>query len=83
MIATLRETKAKLSAMVALAESGEDVVITVRGKPRARLSAIAEGGNIRTAGWARELRRLHRKYGTRKGRLAAEAILAELREDRC
>ena len=36
MIATLRESKASLSELVALANSGEEVLITVHGQPKAR-----------------------------------------------
>ena len=42
MITTLREGKAKLSALVESAARGEEVVIMVRGKPRARLCAMFE-----------------------------------------
>ena len=42
MIVTLRESKARLSALVAVAASGEEVIITVRGKPRARLGPLAQ-----------------------------------------
>ena len=41
MIATLRESKAHLSALVERAAQGEEVVITVRGKPKARPCPIA------------------------------------------
>lgn len=40
MIATLKESKARLSELVAKAAKGEDVIITVHGKPKARLAAI-------------------------------------------
>lgn len=38
---SLAQAKAKLSALVDQAETGEDVVITRHGKPVARLSAVA------------------------------------------
>jgi prevent-host-death family protein len=40
MIATLRETKAKLSEMVKRAAGGEDVLITVHGKKVAKLVGL-------------------------------------------
>lgn len=40
MIATLRETKAKLSRMVKLAANGEEVLITVHGKQMAKLVGL-------------------------------------------
>lgn len=43
MISSLRDAKAKLSELVQKAAEGEDVVITVRGEPTVRLSAIKRG----------------------------------------
>ena len=40
MIATLKESKARLSEFVRMAGAGQEVLITVRGKPRARLSPV-------------------------------------------
>jgi antitoxin (DNA-binding transcriptional repressor) of toxin-antitoxin stability system len=42
MIATLRETKAKLSEMVKRAAGGEDVLITVGKKVAGRVGATAQ-----------------------------------------
>jgi len=41
MITNLRDAKARLSVLVQRAASGEEVIITVHGKPAARLSAVA------------------------------------------
>jgi antitoxin (DNA-binding transcriptional repressor) of toxin-antitoxin stability system len=83
MIATLRETKAKLSRMVKLAANGEEILITVHGKVQARLTQPAPK---RSAGdnrkWARELAALRRKYGTGKRGRTAEEIISEGREER-
>ncbi len=38
MVRTLRESKARLSELVERASQGEDVLITVRGKVKARLT---------------------------------------------
>ena len=38
MIATLSKSQAELPRLVELASQGEDVVITVEGKPKARLT---------------------------------------------
>jgi len=82
MIATLRESKARLSALVARAQSGEDVVITVHGEPRARLTAIRPDSRASRVRWAAGLRRLQRKHATRKHAGSADSIIRELREDR-
>ena len=84
MIATLKESKAKLSAMVERAAQGEEVIITVRGKPKARLCPIAseppdpEGDRVR---WGRLLREARSKYSIGVHDSAA-AILDDLRGDR-
>ena len=83
MIATLRETKAKLSEMVKRAAGGEDVLITVHGKEVARLTQPARkrlpGDN---QSWARELAALRRKYRTGKRGRTAEEIVSEGRTER-
>ncbi len=82
MIRTLRESKAKLSEMVEAASRGEDVLITVRGKVKARLTrATAAGGAADRAAWVRRLRSLQRTY-TSGAKSRTEDILSELREDR-
>ncbi len=83
MITTLRESKAKLSALVALAQAGEDVIITVRGKPKARLSGIRARSATNMSGWIKELKALQRKSGTGQSSHGSRAILDELREERC
>jgi len=83
MITTLRESKATLSALVALAQSGEDVIITVRGKPKARLSGIRARSATNMSGWIKELKALQRKSGTGQRTAGSQAILNELREERC
>jgi len=83
MITTLRESKARLSELVERASRGEDVLITVRGRPKARLTRAApsEAAPLGNA-WARQLRALQRAHGTAHPRLRVERILAEDREDR-
>ena len=83
MIKTLRESKAKLSEMVDLASRGEDVLISVRGKVKARLTrAAALGGPADRAAWIIELKRLQKSCGKRTSRDTVEEILARQREDR-
>jgi prevent-host-death family protein len=82
MIATLRESKARLGELVARAQTGEDVVITVHGEPRARLTAIHPDSRSARTRWAALLRRLQRKYAARKPGASADSIVRELREDR-
>jgi prevent-host-death family protein len=83
MIKTLRESKAKLSELVDLASRGEDVLISVRGHVKARLtSATASGGASDRTRWVAELRRLQKSWGKGSTRLTVEEILAQQRENR-
>jgi prevent-host-death family protein len=82
MIMTLRESKARLSELVERAASGEEVLITVRGRPKARLvpamhSGMVEGG---MADWANRLRGLQKKYGAMP--TSDRSVVEELRDER-
>lgn len=84
MIATLKESKAKLSAMVERAAQGEEVIITVRGQPKARLCPIApqpHDAGVDRAEWSRRLREDRARYsiGTHD---SSAIIVDELRGDR-
>lgn len=78
MIVTLRESKARLSQLVQLASGGEEVLITVHGKPRARLVAVAQGASENST-WMEELAQL--RSGQEVG-VGSMECLNELREDR-
>ena len=87
MIKSLRESKAKLSELVERASRGEDVLITVRGKVKARLTgAVPQTGRTDMQRWADELKLLHTSTSTqghgRGHKLSSEAILNEDRIDR-
>ena len=80
MIRTLRESKARLSELVERASRGEDVLITVRGRVKARLTRAgtsAQRADMRR--WALELKNLQEKHSTGRVNLSIEQIL---REDR-
>jgi prevent-host-death family protein len=83
MTATLRETKAKLSEMVRRAANGEEILITVHGKVRARLTQPApKRSPADNRKWVRELAALRRKYNTGNLGRTAEEIISEGREER-
>ncbi len=83
MVKTLRESKARLSELVDRASRGEDVLITVRGHVKARLTRADPKPAQMVGPWADELRALQRSMRARpKPRLTVERILAEDREDR-
>ncbi len=83
MTATLSTSQAELPKLVEIASQGEDVVITVEGKPKARLTRIDSPAPKPFDGmkWIAELEDLNRRYNSGKGGLTVEQILAQDRED--
>lgn len=73
-IASISEAKARLSALLERVKSGEEVTITDRGRPVARIVPIP----ARDVDWEERLDRLERQGVIRrpKERLDAEAFLA-------
>jgi prevent-host-death family protein len=83
MIATLRETKAKLSRMVKLAANGEDVFITVHGKQMAKLVGLpARERRVDREKWLKRLAKLRKKTWTGRYGKTAQEIQDEDRADR-
>jgi prevent-host-death family protein len=85
MTATLSKSQADLPRLVELASQGEDVVITVEGKPKARLTRasiapVNGGGDLSVR--VKELATLREKYHTGKAGLTVDQILEETRADR-
>jgi prevent-host-death family protein len=85
MTATLSKSQADLPRLVELASQGEDVVITVEGKPKARLTranvAPVNGGTDLSVR-VKELAALREKYHTGKAGLTVDQILEETRAER-
>ncbi len=83
MIKTLRESKAKLSELVDMASRGQDVLISVRGKVKARLTrAAASTRSSDRALWVRELRKLQKSCSRKVASPTVNDILAQQRDDR-
>ena len=80
MIATLRESKTRLSELVTLANSGEEILITVHGQPKARILSLSEPRSD-TADWLRELSALRSSLG-KPSTYQKPSALDEVREDR-
>jgi prevent-host-death family protein len=80
MIATLRESKTRLSELVNLASSGEEILITVHGQPKARILSVSEPRSD-TADWLRELSALRLSLG-QASTAQQPSALDEVREDR-
>ncbi|MEO7299685.1 MAG: type II toxin-antitoxin system prevent-host-death family antitoxin [Verrucomicrobiota bacterium] len=88
MVATLSKSQADLPRLVELASQGEDVVITVEGKPKARLTRAEtvvrprELSEDEREQWLAELAELRRSVSTGKHGLTVDQILDEDRDDR-
>ena len=90
MTASLSKSQAELPRLVEIASQGEDVVITVDGKPKARLTRaeVAPGNGaspqnpVDSTVRARELASLRDKYRTGKTGPTVDQILEETRADR-
>lgn len=82
MVKTLRESKAKLSELVERASQGEDILITVRGKVKAKLTQAPQQKKLDMKAWAEDLRAMQQKYSTGKAVLPIEKILEDIREER-
>lgn len=90
MTATLTQSQADLPRLVELASQGEDVLITVEGKPKAKLTRAdnATAGNsspekpVDMTTWLKALEELRRRYDTGKPGLTVDQILEEDRADR-
>lgn len=80
MRVSVRESKARLSELLTKARQGEDVVITVRGKPSARIVAMDsrdEKPDMKV--WARQIESRLNRQNVSDG---ASEIVATLREER-
>ena len=78
MIATLKESKARLSEFVRMAGAGQEVLITVRGKPQARLSPVRLP-KAKSGSWMDELRKLRSEIPPMK---KLSTALDDVRADR-
>lgn len=84
MITNLREAKSNLSQLVQLAADGEEIVITVRGRPTARLTCLApkEARSVGREEWAAELGRAAEAARKTQPKATSQRFWDELREER-
>lgn len=88
MTATLSQSQADLPRLVELASQGEDVLITVEGRPMARMTRAVEPKQPRQLSrqeldqWLAELAQVRQAGNTGKMGLTVEQILDEDRADR-
>ena len=84
MITNLREAKSNLSQLVQLAADGEEIVITVRGRPMARLTCVAPADTqgLGREAWASELRAAAEAARTGPPKATPQPFWDELRGER-
>jgi prevent-host-death family protein len=83
MIKSLQESKATLSELVDRASKGEDVLITVHGRIKARLTQAVPFSNLRDrTTWADDLTALHAQVSTGNTTLSTDTILSDDRDTR-
>ncbi len=84
MVVGVRELKARLSEYLARAQAGEEVVVTDRGRPVARIVALSDAAALDRGieeGWVDAPRRTGALPGVPRVR-ASESIRSVLEEDR-
>jgi prevent-host-death family protein len=87
MTATLSKSQAELPRLVELASQGEDVVITVEGKPKARLTRVEPAPISGSANaeeksrWLAELAELRNSIGTGRFSPISEELINEDRNE--
>ncbi|MCC5806288.1 MAG: type II toxin-antitoxin system prevent-host-death family antitoxin [Opitutales bacterium] len=79
MITNLRNAKARLSELVEQAAGGEEIVITVRGRAKAKLSGIREPDPGEFSGWGESLRKTRRAHRGKVVPQETQALWDELR----
>ncbi len=84
MITKLRDAKEQLSDLVKRAAGGEEIIITVRGQPMARLSSV-QSGSIHSQGhdsFADELAVMAESVRSGNSAITPQSAWNEIREDR-
>ena len=86
VIATLSQSQAELPRLVEMASRGEEVVITVDGQPKAKLTRVETPFGNRSSkevqSWLEELEDLRQRYATGVKGSTVEEILDTDRADR-
>lgn len=84
MITKLRDAKEQLSELVKRAAGGEEIIITVRGQPTAKLSSVHGSSACRQdhASFVKELGQLAETVRLGSTTSTSQATWDELREDR-
>lgn len=80
MIVNLKSAKAHLSRLVETASKGEEIWLTVRGKPKARLCPLAEKPTpTDTEAWVHSLSDARAKYGRQRNPAPSQELWDDVR----
>ncbi len=80
MVVNLKSAKAHLSEYVEQASQGEEIWLTVRGKPKARLCPLpGDASDVAKSAWLESVRETRAKYGSSKGTDDSQALWDDLR----
>jgi len=80
MITNLKSAKSRLSELVEKAAGGEEIWLTVRGNPKARICPLpADQSANQKMEWVRSIRESREKYGRQKGAPDSQSLWDELR----
>ena len=86
MVATLSQSQAELPRLVEIASQGEEVLITVDGHPKAKLTKVDTAPSNRplpqVQSWLNSLEELREKYATGVKGSTVDEILESDRADR-
>jgi prevent-host-death family protein len=84
MITQLREAKEQLSDLVKRAAGGEEIIITVRGQPMARLSSIhpVNAGGLNHRAFADQLQQMADSARCDGEKSVPQTLWDEIREER-
>ena len=85
MIAKLRDAKEQLSELVKRAAEGEEIVITVRGQPMARLTSATPGYHQGRSheSWVAEMTATAKSLQIGAPQTTPQSAWDDLRSDRC
>ena len=82
MITNLKSAKAHLSDLVEKASSGEEIWVTVRGEPKARICPIPSGASDEgKSAWLASVQETRAKYGRSRVSGNVQTLWDELRGD--
>lgn len=84
MVTNLREAKAQLSQLVQRAAAGEDIIITVHGRPVARMTAVVPAAPSQrdASAWMAELAAEAEASRCGPAHATSQQVWDELRADR-